>query len=124
LGSGLEYSTYLGGSGDDPANGLAVDLLGNAYVGGFTNSSNFPTTLGAISACVRSAFVTKIDPSLIGPASLVYSTCLGPNSDANASAIAVDAGGDAFVNGTASSAFPTTSGAFQPTFGGGSSDAF
>ena len=48
-GSGsLVYSTYLGGSGDDVTQGIAVDSSGNAYVAGYTTSSNFPTTLGAL----------------------------------------------------------------------------
>jgi hypothetical protein len=46
-GSGLIYSTYLGGSGEDNVNGIAGDSAGFAYVRGFTRSTNFPTTPGA-----------------------------------------------------------------------------
>ena len=46
-GSGLVYSTYLGGSDDDFGNGIAVDGAGSAYVTGATGSTNFPTTAGA-----------------------------------------------------------------------------
>ena len=46
-GSSLIYSTYLGGGGDDRGSGIAVDSEGSAYIGGTTNSFNFPTTSGA-----------------------------------------------------------------------------
>ena len=46
-GSGLVYSTYLGGSGGDFGRGIAVDGAGSAYVTGYTASTNFPTTAGA-----------------------------------------------------------------------------
>jgi hypothetical protein len=63
-GSTLAYSTYLGGSGDDFGNGVAVDAAGNAYVTGQTNSTNFPTTTGAFQTTFAGggddAFVTKI----------------------------------------------------------------
>src|SRR4029453_2247893 len=42
-GSSLEYSTYLGGNGDDVGNSIAVDGSGSAYVTGETSSTNFPT---------------------------------------------------------------------------------
>ena len=76
-GSGLVYSTYLGGSGFDSANGIAVDSAGNAYVTGLTGSSNFPTTEGvfdrSLGASGYDAFVTKVNPDGTAP---VYSTLL------------------------------------------------
>src|SRR5262249_54084140 len=79
------YSTFLGGSGDDSGNGVAVDSSGNAYVTGTTTSSNFPTTPGALETTIpqnsRTAFVTKL--SALGD-SLVYSTYLGTSSHGNA----------------------------------------
>jgi hypothetical protein len=107
----LSYSTYLGGSGTDTGYGIAVDSAGDAYVTGYTSSTNFPTTAGAFQTTYASApelFVTKLNAS--GTA-LVYSTYLGP---ADASGIAVNSAGDAYITGsTPSSSFPTTPGACQ-----------
>jgi hypothetical protein len=58
----LLFSSYLGGSGNDDGYGLALDSAGNAYVGGQTSSTNFPTTPGAYQATPGSGFVLKIDP--------------------------------------------------------------
>ena len=67
-GSGLLFSTYLGGGGDDYGYGLALDSAGNVYVGGQTGSSNFPTTAGAYQTTPGSGFVAKITPVVfVGP---------------------------------------------------------
>jgi hypothetical protein len=120
----LIYSTYLGGGGVDFGQGVAVamDRDGNAYVTGFTNSPNFPTTDGAFQTINRiDAFVTKLNRT---GSALVYSTFLGGIGTDSGSGIAVDRDGHAYVTGgTQSPDFPTTPGAFQPAFGGGS-DAF
>ncbi len=115
-GSALAYSTYLGGNNVDAGNGIAVDANGNAYVTGFTSSTDFPTTPGAFRAVSGGGFVTKLDPA---GSSLVYSTYL----NAPIGAIAVDAQGNAYVTGTAGTDFQTTPGAFQPALAG-SFDAF
>lgn len=126
----LVYSTYLGGSGagkgsnigGDGGSAIAVDTAGNAYITGFTNSPDFPTTADAYQATYPGSsctFVTKLNPS--GTA-LVYSTYLGGG---DATAIAVDASGNAYIAGvTGSPSFPTTPGAFQNTYGGFGSNAF
>jgi hypothetical protein len=123
-GSGLVYSTYLGGSGGDFGLGIAVDTLGNAYVTGFTPSSNFPVTLGAFQTTAPGggdAFVTKLNPLGTGP---VYSTYLGGGSSDRGFGIAVDTLGNAYVTGfTQSTNFPTAN-AIQSTSGGGTRDAF
>lgn len=121
------YSTFLGGTGPDVGDGIAVDAAGNAYVTGTTGSTAFPTTTGALQTTYggsTDAFVTKLNPA---GSSLVYSTFLGGGGfDAGAS-IAVDGSGDAYVTGqtasTTPTAFPTSTNATQSTLGGGT-DAF
>jgi hypothetical protein len=127
-GSALVYSTRLGGIGDDHGSGIALDAGGNAYVTGGTSSTNFPTTAGAFQPIYGGgsfdSFVTKLDAA---GSSVVYSTYLGGSGEESLSksGIAVDANGNAYVSGpTSSTDFPTTAGAFQPTYGGGAFDAF
>ena len=128
-GTGLLYSTYLGGSLSDFGYGIAVDSSGNAYVTGDTSSTNFPTTSGAYDETFNlfgDVFVTKIDPLQSGANSLIYSTYLGGGWSDNAQDIAVDGSGNAYITGhTLSDAdFPIVgAGALQDTFGGGT-DAF
>jgi hypothetical protein len=128
-GSALIYSTYLGGSSYDEANGIAVDTSGNAYVTGFTYSANFPASQHTFQTTWSGgfdAFVSKLNAS---GSTLLYSTYLGGSGDDYGYAIAVDASNSAYVAGrTYSSDFPTTAGAFQTTLGGpsggGHDDAF
>jgi len=120
----LSYSTYLGGSNRDFGQGIATDNSGNAYVTGYTSSTNFPVTSGSFETQFTGyydVFVTKINPT---GSALVYSTYLGGTSSQQGYAIAVNGSGEAFVTGwTGSTDFPTTPGAFQPQLAG-SSDAF
>jgi PKD repeat protein len=100
-GSALAFSTYLGGSADDYANGVAVDALGNGYVVGHSTSPDFPLS-NAFQTTVGGAFVTKLNPS----GGLLYSTYLGGQSDA-AYGVTVDPAGSACVVGlTYSPDFP------------------
>ena len=123
-GSALVYSTYLGGSGQDQGNGIAVDSSGNAYVTGTTRSANFPTANAFQSAIggSPSAFVTKLDPT--GTA-LVYSTYLGGSTfDGGGYGIAVNSFGNVYVTGTtASTNFPSLN-AFQAVLRGSAANAF
>jgi hypothetical protein len=120
-GNAMLYSTYVGGSGDDFGTGIAVDGTGAAYVTGYTDSQDFPTTAGAFSianAGLNDAFVFKINAA--GTA-LVYSTYLGGSGDDFGAGIAVASSGVAYVTGyTASSDFPTAS-PFQSTLAGATS---
>jgi hypothetical protein len=128
-GSALIYSTFLGGSGSDVAQAIAVDRTGDAYITGYTNSPNFPVSSTAFQPALGSltnkpnAFVSKLNP--VGTA-LLYSTYLGGNGFQDSSpynwvgdfgnAIAIDSSGDAFIAGTTSSSdFPVTAKAVQST---------
>ncbi len=132
-GSALLYSTYMGGSSDEVAERVVVDKTNNAYIGGMTASSNFPTSAGAFrTTCpVKSfyvscyaAWVAKLNSS--GTA-LTYSTYLNDTDTTSyadtALGLAVDVAGHAFVGGEMGPGFPTTAGAFQPVCGGTSTCA-
>lgn len=121
-GTAIVYSTFLGGSGDDAANGIAVDGAGNAYVTGSTGSTTFTgVTAGSIQPAFGGgdddAFVTMINAA--GTA-IVYSTFLGGAGTDNGLGIAVDGIGNAYVAGsTGSATFPGVNGSsIQPTYGG------
>jgi hypothetical protein len=118
------YSTYLGGDYLDYGNDVAVDAAGNAYVTGWTGSTDFPLH-NAFQPTYRGnwdGFVSKLSPD---GSSLVYSTYLGGTSIENADGIAVDAAGNAYITGdTQSGDFPTHN-AYQPQHAGtGSTDVF
>ena len=114
----LIYSSFLGGSNNDWARGIAVDADGAAYVIGDTLSADFPTTAGALDTTCGTdgdcnstgtqrypdVFVSKFNPQGSG---LVYSTFLGGSSIEFAGGIAVDGSYNAFVTGeTTSTDFP------------------
>jgi Ca2+-binding RTX toxin-like protein len=120
-GSARIYSTYLGGSGDDFGQGIAVDTSGAAYVTGYTTSTDFPMQAafqGANAGGLYDAFLTKLDAT----GARVYSTYVGGSGDDIGTAIAVNTSGAAYVTGyTSSSTFPT-----PPSSGSnaGAQDAF
>jgi len=116
----LAYSTFLGGGRWDNAFGLAVDAAGNAYVTGQTNSTDFPTTPGALRDYLMGgsdAFVTKIDPT---GATLLFSTYLGGSTFVDrGTSVAVNDLGEPFVTGvTYSVDFPLTPDAFDTRLNG------
>jgi uncharacterized repeat protein (TIGR01451 family) len=119
----LVYSTYLGGSGQDAGNGIAVDSSGNVYIAGQTVSPNFPTSspLQAAYGGNQDAFVLKLNAN---GSALIYSTFLGGNLNDLATSIAVDNAGNAYITGgTNSGNFPVLN-ALHPTLTGLPSDAF
>ena len=113
-GTALVWSTYIGGSASaDRSVAIAVDAAGGVYITGQTSGSDFPTSATAWQKgiAIGGAFIAKLAPA--GNA-LVYSTYV---VGATPSAIAVDAGGNAYVSGSATSTFLTTPGAMQPSTG-------
>jgi hypothetical protein len=122
-GSALVFSTYIGGTGDDYATGIAIDSLSNVYVVGQTISKDFPmqNALQPIFGGYYDAFVAKLNPA---GSALIYSTYLGGKDWEAAFAIAVDGAGNAYVTGDTNSIdFKTTPGAVQTIYGG-NGDAF
>ncbi|HEY6389843.1 MAG TPA: SBBP repeat-containing protein [Bryobacteraceae bacterium] len=123
-GNHLIYSTVLGGAQTDCPGAIAVDAAGNAYVAGYTSSTDFPVTAGAYqtqSSGLEDGFVLKLSAS----GALVYSTYLGAPGRDFVTAIAVDTSGNAYVAGyTSSVGFPIVAGAFQSAYAGGFFDAF
>src|SRR5262249_41496525 len=102
-GTAVVYSTYLSGDGtSNSGQSIAVDGTGSAVVVGSTNSTTFPGASGQTNGGTD-AFVTRLDPS---GSAIVYSKLLGGTGTDNASAVAVDGGGNAYVTGgTASTTF-------------------
>jgi hypothetical protein len=124
-GNALQYSTYLGGSGNDVIYGLALAGGNQATVTGETSSSNFPVTAGAwrgsYGGGLSDAFVSRLNAA--GTA-LVFSTYLGGSADEVGYGVAVDNVGNTYVTGyTGSGNFPVTAGSVQTVKGAGY-DAF
>ncbi|MGA2271405.1 MAG: SBBP repeat-containing protein [Bryobacteraceae bacterium] len=128
-GSKAVYATFLGGSGADTGRGIAVDAAGQAYITGDATSKDVPVTAGAAQGSLAGqpvqsglisygdAFVAKLDAA---GDRFLYATYLGGTAPDIGYGIAVDGGGNAYVAGsTQSTDFPTTPGAFQPKYAGG-----
>ena len=124
FGTILMYSTFLGGTTEDLAEGIAVNSQGIAYVGGYTNSANFPTTPGAFQSMNRGGydgFVARLN----GLGTRVdFSTYIGGTDHDFISDITIESGIVPYVTGwTYSPNFPTTPGAYDISHNG-LSDAF
>ena len=112
------YSTFLGGLETDFALGVAVDSSGQAHVGGYTRSPDFPTTAGAASSTYHSredAFYTRLSPS---GAAVSYSTFISGEGSEYAIQVALDSAGAAYIVGGTDSAQLTTFMAVQPSLRG------
>lgn len=119
----LTYSTFFGGSNDDPAYKIALDCARNIYIAGYTNSTDFPTKnpLQPNKANGYDAFVTKLSPD---GSTVIYSTYIGGSGGANNNdllqSIAVDPDGNVYLTGnTYSTDYPTVN-AYQSSNAGGS----
>lgn len=120
-GGELLYSTFLCGDAFDAPQGIEVDAAGNAFVAGWTYSTDFPT-VNALQGTNRAqpfgtnGFVSKLNAA---GSQLLYSTYLGGTIDDRIQDVAIDANGNAYVTGTSTSTdFPTTPGVLQPQRGG------
>jgi len=117
-GSGLVYSTFLGGHGDDYTHDLAIDSKGSAYVTGKANSSDFPikNPFQTEYKGIDDVFITKISPD---GSELVFSSFLGGSGQDWGTGVTVDSRGSAYVTGgTTSADFPLKK-AFQKIYKGG-----
>jgi uncharacterized repeat protein (TIGR02543 family) len=132
-GGTLTYSTYLGGSSGDTAYSIVVDSAGSAYVAGHTYSNDFPVTNGAYQTTLKGSAASYMGDGFVfklsaDGQSAVYSTYLGGDKDDIIYAVAIDSSGNAYVTGETKSTddynFPVTSGAYQPSHGGGWKDSF
>ncbi|MDO8413861.1 MAG: SBBP repeat-containing protein [Gallionellaceae bacterium] len=124
----LLASTFLGGSGNDSAEDIALDRMGNVFVTGTTYSMDFPTSPhaynGAYNGGSSDVFIAKLNSDLT---QLMAATYLGASGDDTATGITIDARGMVYVTGyTSSTNFPTTRGAFDRSFNsiGSYRDAF
>lgn len=116
------WSMYVGGNGDDAAYGVAVDAVGDVYVGGATSSANFPTTGGSaqpLAAGGVDGFAMKVSSA----GAVVYATRVGGSADDMVFGVDVNSAGEMALAGQTASANLPVVGALQPTFQGGY-DAF
>jgi len=126
---GLEWSTFVGGTGVDFVGTVLQDAAGRILVSGMTSSTGwslpgvgapFSQNMGG-----HDCFVALLDPSAIGAAQVVWWSYFGGSAFDRVWDSALNSAGQVFVVGTTQSPnFPVTAGASQPTFGGGSSDAY
>jgi hypothetical protein len=129
----LVYSTYLGSTAMNSYGswivGLALDASSKVYVSGYTTDPDFPTTVGsnpASSGADWKAFLSKLDTTQSGSASLIYSRLIGGSGqDWPWSTMAVDMNGNAYVGGyTNSTDFPVTADALQSELGAEENNGF
>ncbi len=125
----LVYSTFIGGgsgTGDDYAHSIALDGSNNAYIAGWTSSTDYPTTSGAYDESFNGGtdrgdvIISKLNSN---GTDLVYSTFIGGSADEKALSIALDGSNNAYIAGRSESGnYPTTSGAYDETHNGGGKD--
>lgn len=111
----ISYSTYVGGSGFDEINSIAVDVDSNIYVTGSTTSSEY-SSLGN-----SNAFIMKLNAT---GDQRIYLTIIGGSGDERGLSLALDGSDNAYVTGITESTDFATANPLQPSFGGGSEDSF
>jgi hypothetical protein len=115
-------STYLGGSDEEMLRDITVDAQGNMFMVGQSASTDFPTTTGVLSPTFNCCGIFPHDATITKTTSsggMIWSTYLGGINYERAYAVEVDAQGYIYATGRGGAGFPTTSGSFQPSFGGG-----
>jgi hypothetical protein len=125
-GSAQVYSTFLGGSTTESGwGGIAVDSAGSAYVVTPTASNDFPTTAGAFDTSHNGFWDVAVTKFNAAGSALIYSTFVGGANLDYPYDMALDSAGSVYVSGeTTSTNYPTTAGAFDTSYNGGTSDAF
>jgi len=112
----LVYSTYVGGFNDDIYYDIDLDTNGNIFAVGFSDSTNFPTTIGAYQTSNNGGLDVVVSQINSGATSLVYSTYVGGSDEDISQGIRIDSSGNAYVTGgTASLDFPTSDTAYNKT---------
>jgi hypothetical protein len=115
----LVYASYIGGAGNDYATGIAIDQPGNAYISGYTSSTDFPTTPGAPQPTYgggpSDAFIVKLNPT--GSAA-TFATLLGGSGLDQAQSIALDPAGNVCIAGYTNSTDLPVLAALQSNPGG------
>lgn len=123
-GNQLAYATYVGGAGADNASGISLDTNGVLYIGGNSNSPNFPL-VNAFQTALKGTLngvVAAVSPN---GTSLQFSSYLGGSAQDTASALSFNCASGLAVGGTTTSIdFPVTSGTLQTSFGLNSQDSF
>ena len=125
----LIYTTFIGGSGADTANAIALDASNDAVIAGQTtcqaiSASNWPTVKAFQSTCTSGkplSYATELGPT---GASILYSTLYGGSTSSSASGVAVNGGIIFFTGATSDTDLPVSSGAFSNALSAGGTDAY
>lgn len=113
----LQFSTFIGHTGEERAYGIAVNTIDGIYITGITYSISFPTVNAYDNSYANNGdvFVAKLN---ISGNSLIYSTFIGFNGTDQANAITINDAGEAFITGQTNGGFPITAGVVQTTLQG------
>jgi hypothetical protein len=119
-GTRLEYSTFMGGTGQESARAIALDNQNNAYVTGWTTSNDLPTPAPVFDDTLDGFFDSFVFKLNNDGSDLIFNSYLGGTDEERGYDIILDGQGNIFLTGeTLSLDYPVTSGAMDTTFGGG-----